>query len=85
MLLLWFLTEKMLYVDICLAPKKKIFFRVRNMERLSTLKVSFGTLDVDTVPAAKKVLFRCSMVFFNFMECILLIQQRHLLFCPKDH
>jgi hypothetical protein len=67
----------MLYVGMCLAPKKKIFFHVRNMERLSTLKVSFGALDVDAVPAAKTVLFHCSMVFLNSMECILLIQQRH--------
>jgi hypothetical protein len=64
---------------------KKYFFLIRTMERLSSLNVSFGTHDDGIITAAKAVLFHCSMIFLNFLECILLMQQRHIPFCPKDH
>jgi hypothetical protein len=45
-----------------LGTTKKIFFLVRNMERLSSLNVSFGTHDIGTLTATKAV-------FWCFADC----------------
>jgi hypothetical protein len=50
---------------MCLEPKK--IFLVKNMERLSTLNVSFGIHDIGTVTVAGAVLFHCSMIFLNLI------------------
>jgi hypothetical protein len=49
-----------------LEPKKKKIFSVRNMERFSTLKASFVTHDVDTLPAAKALFFSLWLDFCEF-------------------